>query len=96
MARKKKNPAAVVLSKLAAKGRMKKLTPKQRSEIARNAARARWAKAKKGATDKEIAGVLGISEKRLDSAFSEAGLHPHPEKTAPGRARVKKAKRKGA
>ena len=46
---KKKNPAAVALSKLAARARMKKLTPSQRSEIARNAARARWAKRKKGA-----------------------------------------------
>ena len=47
MAPKKKNAAAVALSKLAAQGRMKKLTPEQRSEYARNAARARWAKREK-------------------------------------------------
>ena len=45
---KKKNPAAVAMSKLAAKARMVKITPEQRSEIARNAATARWAKARKG------------------------------------------------
>jgi hypothetical protein len=47
MAPKKKNAAAVALSKLAAKARMKKLTPEQRSEYARNAAMARWFKVKK-------------------------------------------------
>ena len=43
-----KNPAAVALGKLGAskggKARAEKLTPEQRSEIARNAAKARWAK----------------------------------------------------
>jgi len=43
---KKKNPAAVALGRLggkkSAKVRMEKLTPVQRSEIAKNAARARW------------------------------------------------------
>jgi hypothetical protein len=48
MAPKKKNAAAVELSKLAARGRMKKLTPAQRSEYARNAAKARWARKDKG------------------------------------------------
>ena len=41
-----RNPAAVALSKLGAskggKARAKKLTPEQRSQIARNAAKARW------------------------------------------------------
>ncbi len=45
---KKKNPAAVALSKLgAAKGgvaRAKKLSPEERSKIASRAASARWAK----------------------------------------------------
>jgi ABC-type phosphate/phosphonate transport system ATPase subunit len=45
---KKKNPAAVALSKLgASKGgiaRAKKLSPKQRSRIAKLAVEARWAK----------------------------------------------------
>jgi hypothetical protein len=47
---KKRNPAAVAMSRLAAKARMVKITPEQRSKIARNAARARWSKpkAKKG------------------------------------------------
>jgi hypothetical protein len=48
---KRKNPAAVKLGRLgglkSAAGRMKKLTPQQRSEIARNAVLARWKKANK-------------------------------------------------
>ena len=48
---KKKNPHAVALGKLGgAKGgktRAAKLTPERRSEIARKAVSARWAKAKK-------------------------------------------------
>jgi len=40
---KRKNPAAVALSRLAAVGRMKKIPPAQRSAIARKAALARWA-----------------------------------------------------
>jgi len=47
---KKKNPAAVALSKLGAskggKARAKTLSAKRRSEIARNAVLARWAKKK--------------------------------------------------
>ncbi len=43
-----KNPAAVALGKLGGakggKARAAKLTPEQRSEIARKAAKARWAK----------------------------------------------------
>jgi hypothetical protein len=46
MLRKKKDPAAVALGrkggKASAKARMKKLTPEQRTEFARNAANARW------------------------------------------------------
>jgi len=42
----KKNPAAVALGKLGGRksgaARMQKLTPRQRSKIARNAALARW------------------------------------------------------
>jgi hypothetical protein len=45
---KRKNPAAVALSKLgASKGgiaRAKKLSPKRRTQIARNAVLTRWAK----------------------------------------------------
>jgi len=40
-----KNPAAVALGRLSVAARMKKLTPEQRSAIARRAARARWTKA---------------------------------------------------
>ena len=43
VAHKKKSPHFVALAKLAAKGRMRKLTPEQRSEYARIAGRARWA-----------------------------------------------------
>jgi hypothetical protein len=42
MTPKRPNPHASALGKLAAKARMKKLTPKQRSEYARIAGRARW------------------------------------------------------
>jgi hypothetical protein len=45
-----KNPAAVALGRLGGlkggKARAKKLTPEQRKEIAKRAARARWGKAK--------------------------------------------------
>jgi hypothetical protein len=48
MAKPKKNPAAVALGKLgSAKGgvaRARALSPKKRSDIARKAAQARWAK----------------------------------------------------
>ncbi len=39
-----KNPAAVELGRLGGKARTDKLTPEQRKEIARKAARARWEK----------------------------------------------------
>jgi hypothetical protein len=45
MANWRKNAAAVALAKLAARGHMQKLTPEERSEIARNAVCAHWAKA---------------------------------------------------
>jgi hypothetical protein len=51
---KQKNPAAVALSRLGAQkggiARAAKLTPAQRSESARNAVQARWAKAKRGSS----------------------------------------------
>jgi hypothetical protein len=48
MAKKReKNPHAVHLGQMGGKARIQKLTPEERSEIARKAARARWAKAKK-------------------------------------------------
>jgi len=51
MGEKKKNPHAVALSKLGARkgceARATVLSPEQRREIARQAARARWSKAKK-------------------------------------------------
>ena len=47
-----KNPAAVALGKLGAskggKARAKKLSDKRKSEIARKAAKARWAKKRQG------------------------------------------------
>jgi hypothetical protein len=57
--RPKKDPTAVTLGRKggmkSGKARMTKLTPEQRSAVARTAARARWAKAKrkKGAKGKE-------------------------------------------
>ena len=48
MAKKKaKDPHAVYLGQLGGKARTEKLTGEQRREIARKAARARWAKLKK-------------------------------------------------
>jgi hypothetical protein len=41
---KKKNAAAVQLGRRGAKARMKKLTPEQRTEVAKKAAAARWGK----------------------------------------------------
>ncbi|HLJ13434.1 MAG TPA: hypothetical protein VKV15_02985 [Bryobacteraceae bacterium] len=46
MAAKRKNASAVALGRRGAKARMKKLTSEQRSEIARRAVQARWAKVK--------------------------------------------------
>ena len=48
---KKKNPAAVALSKLAAVARRKKISPERRSELASHAVRARWAKVKQAEAD---------------------------------------------
>jgi hypothetical protein len=45
---KKKNAAAVALSKLAAVARREKISPERRSELASQAAKARWARAKAG------------------------------------------------
>ena len=42
---KKKNAAAVALSKLAAVARRKKISSERRSELASHAVKARWAKA---------------------------------------------------
>ena len=54
---KKKNPHAVALGRVggrkSGKARMEKLTPEQRSDIARNAVLARWAKEKKATTESE-------------------------------------------
>jgi hypothetical protein len=44
---RKKNSAAVELGKRGAKARMKKLTPEQRSAVAKNAAEVRWKSAAK-------------------------------------------------
>jgi len=50
-AKKRKNPAAVALGRLGgkkgAKGRMEKMTPERRRQIASSAARIRWAREKK-------------------------------------------------
>jgi hypothetical protein len=58
MAKKKKNPNAVALGKLGgSKGgkiRAAKLTPEERSEIARKAVLARWAKVREKAAHKDL------------------------------------------
>jgi len=45
--KKEKNPHAVHLGQLGGKARIKKMTSEKRQEIARNAARVRWAKERK-------------------------------------------------
>ena len=48
MARRRKNPHAVALAKLAHEGRMKRITPARRREIAKIANAARWGQARQG------------------------------------------------
>jgi hypothetical protein len=47
MPRKKKDPAAIAMGRKGGRARMRTMTPQQRRESARRAARARWAKAKR-------------------------------------------------
>lgn len=47
---KRKNPAAVSLGKKGGRARTDQMTASERKRLARKAAKARWAKAKKGAT----------------------------------------------
>ena len=47
--KREKDQHAVHLGRLGGKARTQKLTPEERREAARKAARARWAKGKKGA-----------------------------------------------
>jgi len=47
MTKKEKDPNAVALGRKGGKARLQKLTPEQRSDIARRAVKARWARAKK-------------------------------------------------
>jgi hypothetical protein len=51
---KRKNPMAVALGRRGGKARLKKLTDEKRSEVARQAAQARWAghEAKKPAAER--------------------------------------------
>jgi hypothetical protein len=53
-----KNSAAVELGKLGARVRAKRLTSKQRSEIAKSAARARWSFRKKGVKLRRVSFVI--------------------------------------
>jgi len=77
MATRKKNPAAVALGRKGGKkggaARAAKLTPEQRSESARKAVRARWAKVKKAAGHKLVrrSGMVAGSSAGL-SASDEA------------------------
>jgi hypothetical protein len=49
--KREKDPHAVALGRKGGKARLEKLTPEQRSEIARKAVLARWAKHKKKQLD---------------------------------------------
>jgi hypothetical protein len=63
---KKKNAAAVSLGKRSAKARMEKLTPEQRSEVARKAAAARWkAKAESGGAEARDQPLTPAQRKRV-------------------------------
>jgi|SRR5450759_1072796 len=66
---KKKNPAAVALGRKGGKkggpARAAKLTPEQRSESARKAVQARWAKAQKGSEAAPAIPVIDTSKKAL-------------------------------
>jgi hypothetical protein len=48
--KKEKNPHAVHLGQLGGRARIKKMTSERRQEIARNAARIRWAKERREKT----------------------------------------------
>jgi hypothetical protein len=52
MKKKAKDPNAVALGRKGGKARLERLTSQQRSEIARKAATARWAKAKNRKAEK--------------------------------------------
>lgn len=60
MARKQKDPAAVSLGSRGGKARRKALTPEQRTESARLAARARWGQPKVKAHEAEILSELEV------------------------------------
>ncbi len=92
--KKRKDAAAVKLGRRGGKARVRNMTLEQLSEAGRKAVKARWAKAKKGLSDQEIAAGLRISEERLDAAFVEAGMQPHPKKAAAASAKVKSKRAK--
>lgn len=53
---KRKNPAAVQLGRRGGKARLKKMTPEQRSEVAKMGAAARWGYKKVAAKKKSAKG----------------------------------------
>jgi hypothetical protein len=70
-----KNPAAVALGRKGGKNggpaRAAKLTPEQRSESARKAVQARWAKAKEG-SGMVVAGRTAMKRKPVPTAIADA------------------------
>ncbi len=91
--KQRKDSAAVRLGRRGGKARLKKMTSEQRYEIARLAARARWAnepvdrspasrrRQALGLSNAEIAKALGISMERLVAVLNEAGLRLYPKTT---------------
>ena len=75
---KKKDPAAVALGRKGGKkggpARAAKLTPEQRSESARKAVQARWAKGKKGTVLDTSKKALHLCLKRIKDARNESEL----------------------
>src|ERR1035441_4211082 len=80
MALTKKNPAAVALGRKGGKkggpARAAKLTPAQRSESARKAVQARWAKAKSGSDDEATPAVADTSDRKEGGPARAAKLTP--------------------
>jgi hypothetical protein len=62
-----KNPAAVALGRKGGRARAKKLTPEERSDAARMAVEARWAK-----TDKLVAQITTGTKELLKASWAAA------------------------
>ncbi|MGD0436810.1 MAG: hypothetical protein ABSB86_10115 [Bryobacteraceae bacterium] len=80
MPAKKKNPAAVALGRKGGKkggpARAAKLTAAQRSDSARKAVQARWAKAKRGSDDQSRGATVRTNKSQPQREMKEAVVAP--------------------